>query len=387
MTATSTTPSADSGTRRTYFPALDGVRAVAVMVVVVAHGSVRLWPVEMRLRSGWVGVQMFFVLSGFLITYLLLAEKESTGRISLRDFYIRRGLRIWPLYYAVLAVYAFVLPRLSSSSFSGVFVGMADEAWPEYQSSLWPHVIFLQNYLVDVADVRIGLGVFWSLAVEEHFYLVWPLVVVLLHRRLLPMTLAGVVAAGVWFSAGYDSGFLAREPGWGEWTHTNMQAIAIGCAIGYAWAHHNDLFARIPERAAVIARGLAWTAIALVVVDGFAPVRGKLWLPSGYVLLQLTVIVSTAIVIIGVLASRDRPSRFLGQAAVVHLGRTSYGIYLTHILVLGVFAQAAGQWREHPIARWVAMLVFCWLTTVVADFLYRRFERPILQIKDRFQRF
>ncbi len=383
----STATAISTGSNRTYFPALDGIRAIAVMIVVVAHGSVRLWPQDVRLRSGWVGVQIFFVLSGFLITYLLLAEKQRTSRISLKDFYIRRGLRIWPLYYGMLALYAFVLPRLDSTSFSGVFIGIDSPDFEGYRSALWPHVVFLQNYLVDVADVRLGLGVYWSLAVEEHFYLVWPLLVVLFSRKALPWLLGLTVVGSAASSILYDLRVLPFQPGYGELTHNNLFAIAAGCLVGYAWAFHAETITALGNRAVRSASAVAWIIIGLVVVNGSAMVDLTL-IPGPNTVAKLLVVASSAILIVGIISRpTDHKFRLLSLPHTVHIGRISYGIYLTHALVLGAFARSASLWNDSVLGAVAGMVIFAWLAVVVADFIYRRFEAPILLVKKRFQRF
>jgi peptidoglycan/LPS O-acetylase OafA/YrhL len=117
----------DGSYHRRRFLALDGLRGVAVLLVVLAHGTQvhgsqeRLLPETLKFNGGWIGVVVFFVLSGFLITHLLLEERTRTGGISLSKFYLRRALRIWPLYFAVLGVYVFVLPLFDSGNFGSIY--------------------------------------------------------------------------------------------------------------------------------------------------------------------------------------------------------------------------------------------------------------------------
>src|ERR1700741_4392574 len=146
-------------------PQLDAIRGIAILVVVVhnLHG-LDFPPLSLVTNYGWMGVDLFFVLSGFLITGILLDTKLSEHYF--RNFYARRGLRIWPLYYAVLLFMFVVVPLLRPQDTAELF---------QRSSPWWSYPLFLQNFLVNAPALAVGpLGVSWSLAVEELFYLVWP---------------------------------------------------------------------------------------------------------------------------------------------------------------------------------------------------------------------
>src|SRR5271170_1594067 len=150
-------------------PQLDAVRGVAVLLVLL-HNTDIYPSLHLHLISdnGWMGVDLFFVLSGLLITGILLDTKRSEGYF--RNFYSRRCLRIWPLYYSVLLFMFVIVPFVRPSEAHAVFEARS--------SPWWAFPIFLQNFLVRIPAMATGpLGVTWSLAVEEQFYLVWPLVV------------------------------------------------------------------------------------------------------------------------------------------------------------------------------------------------------------------
>jgi peptidoglycan/LPS O-acetylase OafA/YrhL len=150
-------------------PQLDAVRGIAVLLVLLhntdVYPSLHLGIIS---RNGWMGVDLFFVLSGFLITGILLDAKQSDGYF--KNFYARRCLRIWPLYYSALLFMFVIVPFLRPSETHAIFEPRS--------SPWWAYPVFLQNFLVPIPTMAIGLlGVTWSLAVEEQFYLVWPLVV------------------------------------------------------------------------------------------------------------------------------------------------------------------------------------------------------------------
>src|SRR5213594_1167134 len=144
-------------------PQLDGIRGVAILVVII-HNSGRF---PRLFANGWMGVDLFFVLSGFLITGILLDTKESEGYF--KNFYIRRCLRIWPLYYSLLLSMFVLVPLLRPSEAHIVF---------EKSSPWWAYPLFLQNFLIPISTNAAGpLAITWSLAIEEQFYLVWAVVV------------------------------------------------------------------------------------------------------------------------------------------------------------------------------------------------------------------
>src|SRR6266852_6534903 len=151
-------------------PQLDAVRGVAILLVIFHNASGKFPSLHLQglFANGWMGVDLFFVLSGFLITGILLDTKQSEGY--LKNFYARRCLRIWPLYYSLIFFMFAVLPFLSHSEGHTVF---------ERSSPWWAFPLFLQNFLIfPVSTAAAGpLGVTWSLAIEEQFYVVWPLVV------------------------------------------------------------------------------------------------------------------------------------------------------------------------------------------------------------------
>ena len=178
--------------KKVYFPNLDGLRFYAFLAVFFAHSFwtefdyMRLNPAFHFLKEvaykGVLGVNFFFVLSGFLITYLLLEEKAVTGKVNIPAFYMRRILRIWPLYYFVVFVGFVVVPFVQSR---------LGQPTPERGNILY-YLAFLGNF--DVKPTSAVLGILWSIAVEEQFYLVWPVVFSIVppryYRFLFPVIIA-----------------------------------------------------------------------------------------------------------------------------------------------------------------------------------------------------
>src|SRR5579872_5946528 len=151
-------------------PQLDAVRGLAILLVIV-HNTNGKFPglhLQTLFQNGWAGVDLFFVLSGFLITRILLDSKQSGD--ALRNFYARRCLRIWPLYYALLFFMFVIVPVIRPSESAAIFAPRS--------SPWWAYPVFLQTFLIPSASGATGpLAVTWSLAVEEQFYLIWPWIV------------------------------------------------------------------------------------------------------------------------------------------------------------------------------------------------------------------
>lgn len=198
-------------------PSLDGVRAISIGLVIVAHLDLgRHVPGLWRLDSGNLGVRIFFVISGFIITTLLLSELRQTGAISLAAFYRRRAFRILPAFYVFLAV-----------------VALLTEHWGDATTStatlkLWPAAVFLGDY----SNVPLIVGHTWSLAVEEQFYLLWPSVLLLLGLRRSVMGCAAVLVAAPIFRILAEAGIWPASPRYAF--ECVADALAVGCLLALA---------------------------------------------------------------------------------------------------------------------------------------------------------
>jgi peptidoglycan/LPS O-acetylase OafA/YrhL len=307
--------------------ALDGVRGVAVLLVLVYHfilyggptPPLSAHPLFYGLAlSGWVGVDLFFVLSGFLITGILYDAKASTRYF--QNFYARRVLRIFPLYYGVLLLVLVVLPQVFSHS-ARLGLLRQDASW------YW-------TYLANVQIARSGwgpfpaLGHFWSLAVEEQFYLVWPVVVLLLSRRsLLYACLACLIAscllrAGL-HQAGHSIAAYVLTP-------ARADTLALGAFVALVLRGPNG-----------VARLRRWSPLvlapALTGVVGIFFWRGSDYHDPVVQTLGFTLLACLFASLVGVAVSSPGPSlpqRLLGTPLLVVFGRYSYGLYVFHHLLL-----------------------------------------------------
>lgn len=338
-------------------PALDGVRALAVALVLLGHVDDILLPGGRDpVPGGFLGVDVFFVLSGFLITRLLLDERTRTGRLSLGRFYLRRSARLLPAVAVLLAAHA-VWISLANVGVDGatqldsmVLVGLYVSNWSQQ---------------LDL-DLAFGLGHLWSLSVEEQFYVAWPLLVWATRRRagwLWVVILGGIAAAvGV------------RHDLWGDglhWLHiyirtdARMDALLVGCALGIA--HHRGWADGVPVG---VRRGAG--TVGLVVVVGsamaFQPHRHFLYGP-GFTL----VAVASGLLVLGVLEPGGWLHRALTRPAVRAVGRVSYGVYLWHF---PVFLGVVHAWPDGPGSARVAVAVAVTALAVVTSWTV--VERPVL---------
>jgi peptidoglycan/LPS O-acetylase OafA/YrhL len=342
------------GPRLGYRPALDGLRALAVLGVVAFHGAPQLVP------GGYVGVDVFFVLSGFLITTLLLEELDSRATVSLRRFYARRALRLVPALVAMVAV-VMVVEAVRPP------VGIPVNAARDGLSAL----AYVSNWMLAWHRSAGGLlGHTWSLAQEEQFYLVWPVVLLGLLRvggRRFAAVACLSGAGTVWFlraiafSHGVSKVRLYHGP------DARADALLIGCAL--ALARSLGYTPRVP-RAVLVASIATLGAVAL-----WVPRSSGLLYSGGFTVIAFA---AAAIIVRIVVVPHPRLVSVLSRDPLVRLGRISYGIYLWHAPIYLVV---------HPLIGGPAWLGPLWLTPLAvgaAQMSFRFIERPALAAKARF---
>lgn len=369
----------------THSPSLDGLRAIAVLLVVIEHGSVRFLPQNLWLVFGRIGVGIFFVLSGYLITSLLLSERANRGRISLRDFYVRRALRIWPLYYAVLLLQIVALLHVSSQAWGGVWVSTDSPKYEAFTQVWWSYLVFVQNYFSDVHHhVSLALGVYWSLAIEEQYYLVWPLVLIALSRVrwrwTIPAFLVGAIMMSLLLRALTIGGYLGATGGGIErMTHTNIFGLAVGSLL--AWTRWDRLQRGGPARGGgLFGATLAWIVLVALILRVTRPAMNAGWamkLPyfDYYDPLLLSIVMAAIIDYVAWGGAAWSPLRW---RPMTYIGRVSYGMYLLHPLVLGVALHALHS------RGWGQVAIYMLATLGVAAASYELFEKRILRLKRRF---
>ncbi|HVE81465.1 MAG TPA: acyltransferase [Myxococcales bacterium] len=368
-----------------HFPELDGVRGVAILLVLLLHhlGGVRLGPLGTPFRAGWMGVDLFFVLSGLLITRILLRQRGRPGYF--RSFYARRALRIWPLYTLVLAFALLGAWRIPGLSYE----------MPAPQSAAY--ALYVQNLVYPGSYGPWPLKVTWSLAIEEQFYVAWPLLVALLPERWLRRFLWGVVAAMPvvrWAALAAGASPLL------VYMHTGcrLDGLAAGGLLALALAQPGPGPGRFLSRArwgallVPAACALVWSPLmgGDALIQRPEAVAGAELLAAGgvYTLLSLGFGGVVAMVVGGggVPAAR---ALFSGRA-LRWLGTRSYGLYLYHGITIHLDQALLRPWlRDHLGGRMAANAAGLALAVggllALAELSFRFFEQPLLSLKSRFQ--
>ena len=340
-------------------PDIEGLRAVAVLAVVLYHGRL------LGLHGGFIGVDVFFVVSGYLITRLILGELARTGRIALRVFWARRARRLLPASALVVVVTAIgahvILPPLTQRTVVTDVVAAAT-----FSSNF-----LFADRLGSYFGAQLGQSTpspllhFWSLAVEEQFYLCWPPLLVLLMRRprqYRRLVLAAVVTLGV-LGFVLAAWMTPRAPSWAFFLlPTRMGELLAGALLAVLGSQ----VAVIPARARTV---LAWGGLGLIVLACFRFDEAMAW-PGTAVLVP---VLATMAVIIGGVAAPDSwsPARLLGVPPLQWVGKHSYALYLWHWPVF-VFAEARGV----PLA-WPGAVVAIAVSVGLAALSVRFVEDPV----------
>ena len=349
-----------------YIPHFDGLRGIAILAVFVAHSEFILaLPHGHVLQYGRIGVDLFFVLSGFLITGILLDSKGS--RNYFRNFYMRRALRIWPLYYLILIIAFVALP-------------LALPGMREWTSRQWPHFVFyIQNLRLN-PRLPAALAPTWSLAVEEQFYMTWPLLVFLLGRRALHWTLLSAIGFSL---ALRITGFELHAPL--EFIHnftlSRLDPIAFGC-LAALWMRAPgctpDLWRRWSVRAIWI--GLSGMLVCRILWNDQSTVVSYPFMALGFTGLLGIALVADA--------KKSRWGRFLVNPCLRYTGKISYGLYLIHMPLFIC-------WRNFVVDRNLPLqgsilgnlssaAIQFGLAFLLAILSWRMFESPLLRLKRYF---
>jgi len=370
---------------RIHFAGLHALRGLAALSVVVSHvegfraksGMPHHNDMEWMRALGPSAVNFFFCLSGFLITYLLFEERRRAGDIDVKRFYVRRALRIWPLYFTVVLAGLLVFPAFIDAP------GFVD-ATKVNGALLWGSLLFFAPNLTFAAFGHVRfLGPTWSIGVEEQFYLLWPFLVRVCRRTKTFLGLMMILFIGLF--ACRTLVLLHRLPQpemvsdhvWGVMTTlvrlSRFEFMLCGAAAAVLVFHRRSLvdklFSPVVQAAGIV---LWWGVLA----SGFAAT------PVG----QLGQMLSVVVILVGT-SCHPRPLLRLNGKAWDTLGQLSFGIYLLHAPVLLGVLDVGRRWGADPhawtttLATHVAAVV---LTVLLAAASYRLLESPFLRLKKRF---
>jgi peptidoglycan/LPS O-acetylase OafA/YrhL len=339
---------------------LDGLRGIAVLAVMAVHTNISLG------QAGYLGVDIFFVLSGYLITTILLRERERSGRISLGGFYARRALRLYPALVALVLV-SLLIPTIVGFATRG----NAFRAAPIILGYLGDFAVF-SHWSWNIDPFR----QVWTLGIEEQFYLLWPAFVILTMRSrfgLRATSAAATLGAGYGLVSMITLAAGAAHPGRIVYFRPDIRAgaILVGCALALALEHRRVRGDRI-----TLPSGIGWVAAGLLAADLVAgPNQLK---SSAYTLAIPAAWVLSATLIAEFVTSPERLlARLVGARILAAVGVISYGLYLIHPIVFEYFS------RQGDLKRHIAMPLAATISLVLAIISYQVIEKPFLRLKSR----
>jgi peptidoglycan/LPS O-acetylase OafA/YrhL len=350
---------------RIYLPGLNGLRALAALTVLVSHiffDSFGKWGIEPLILPLFTdGVTLFFVISGFLITYLLLEEINKTETINIPKFYIRRLLRIWPIYYLYILIVIFALFIIGKQS--------------DVLNDMLYYYIFFAANIPFLSATGISLIVhYWSIGVEEQFYIFWPWLVKLLKNKIL-ITATSVLLFWLFLKFGFYILYTNQSLAYKFINVTRFHCMMIGAIGAISYFNKNCLFLKIFTNRWV--QTVAWIFFLL---SGFffeyipAVIRAEC-----VALLSLFLIMSQI---------EGKPKFInLENKYLDFIGKISYGIYVIHPLII-FFLSAIWIKIDLKIPFIAQYVLICFtvpfITILVAWLSYKYFEKPFLTLKNRF---
>lgn len=344
-----------------YFYNLDKLRFFAFFLVFWQHGFADSFAnitfidkeiIRSLTYTGGIGVHIFFVISGFLITFLLLKEYEKKGRISVKNFYIRRILRIWPLYYLIMGLGIFLLPQLINTF--------------KWSGNTYFNFLFLNNFDMENPNNTANVGIAWSVAIEEQFYLFWPLIFTFFSRNIWNLFIFCFFA----FIVSIVFTFMDPEA---SYFHTlgNLNFLMAGCmgAIIY-----NKYYQLLYEGIMSKKKNLAIAIIIIALLILFKSIASIILLPFFYLYIILYFVSNNRLT--------EKKSIF------AELGKYTYGMYMYHPIIIIMIKIAFDRFGFDYINNIPANTILssiALITTIVLSFLsYELMEKKFLNLKRRF---
>jgi peptidoglycan/LPS O-acetylase OafA/YrhL len=358
-------------TKKIYFNHLDAIRFFAALAIFLGHGFLA-WRgyfsanqgadlpefVKTFMTNTGLGVEWFFYISGFLITYILLKEKEATGKIAIAKFFIRRALRIWPLYFLLIAITPLLISWMPGND-------------PHYV----PNLLFIGNFdVIWDGQTHFPFSHFWSIAVEEQFYLIWPFVIAFIPRkRLMPVFL---ILIGVSIFARYS--FVGLENQYQNlYYHTlcRMDTLVIGAISALYFDKYAVNF--------VLKKGvLLLTFLGLFALLFFTVSNDWVSVPSAlgkkYIYLIPMALITLHFV------SNNKPHRFPKLSNIInYLGKSSYGLYMIHNFVVLIVVDRVMLNNGLNIG-WLFWVIYAVITFALVFVSFEFLEKPFLKLKKHF---
>jgi len=364
--------------RRTiYFENLDALRAFAALSVIFFHITVWLkFPktsfcqaaaklISQNGVGGPMGVTFFFILSGFLITYLMFFEKEKYRRFSIKDFYIRRVLRIWPLYFFSLAIGFFIYPLL---------LGFFQNGYT-HNSSFLLYSLFLANFdnIKTTADNGL-LGVQWSVAIEEQFYLIWPLIFVFSNKKIFPFIASLILFFSLLFyGLTYTDWKIAYYHTASQFSYLSFGAILAW--LSFFYIAKVEFFFRYISKLIIILIYVCGCLLVFYQKELFgihqvisAMVRISVMLFLGFIIMEQNF-------------SKNSFVKVGNFRLLSWLGKISYGLYLLHMVAIYLVLQL---FNNNPNLIVVESFLVLLMTILLSYLSYQYLEKYFLRLKEKF---
>ena len=373
-----TQPSFADYQRRKYLPELDGLRAISVLLVVSVH--LHDFEAVWKWLAGWQGVTVFFVLSGYLITTLSLREEGQRGAVSLAAFYVRRSLRIFPLYYLTLAAYCGLIFALGLNPEKRFLLSGAMPYYLLYFQEV-PFFYGLPGESGVIQHANIPFYQSWSLGIEEKFYLVWPVLAFVMWRGRSVLRLQGSAALVLLFAlkpplfalAGHEPAAAVLYP---------YYPILAGCLLA-VMLHDRTWYERLRFLGT-----RAWTVATLTLFVALHLARPQIPGDARTLAYLCDTAYSCAVTafLASVLLGEGRVQKALRWEPLVSVGKLSYGIYLVHILCLNVAQRVFPPHTGRVAVSIGAYLLTCVFAIVVAKLLAAVVEKPCIEIGRRWSK-
>jgi len=362
---------------KVYFPNLNGLRFIAAFMVIIHHleqllniyGYHNYWDNRVIAILGILGVKLFFVLSGFLLTYLLLAEERENKKISIKNFYIRRILRIWPLYYIVITLSFFLLNRIELFNIPYFTDHLNENLWSYFTLFLFliPNVaLYNKGAIVPYATQS------WSVGVEEQFYLLWPILIRFFKNKLL-LLLGVIISIGLLKHFGFD--FIKKYIYWNNFLdeveifirHFSIDSMAVGGLFALI------LFEKYTLLKYLLINIVLFLSIGLTIF--FISFSIKVPFVDAYAILFALIILN--------LAANKTVKNLMENVILKYLGKISYGLYMYHVVVIVFAIKLFNYWGL--LQNHLLLLLFSTLLTILlASLSYKFIEKFFISFKTRF---
>jgi peptidoglycan/LPS O-acetylase OafA/YrhL len=388
MSLTMPQPAIAPAKTRVFFPNLDGLRFISFFVVFLHHCYLSFFsyletsePTAFAIQSflfkyGTLGVNFFFVLSGFLITYLLIKEKEVTGTIHVGNFYVRRILRIWPLYFLIIIMGFIIFP---------MFKKMGGEV-PQESANPWYYIFLAGNFdymhTWPAKPDAIILSVLWSVCVEEQFYLAWPLILKLVPVRFYKFIFGGIILGSLIFRSFYTAHTEADHAVRYFHSLSLIGDMALGAMV--AWLVSS------PGKFRDFITNLSKPAIAFIYLGALCVSLGKEYVfPYGVPIIFERLVIGSffALIIAEQNYAKNSFFKMSRWRLMSKLGVYTYGLYCLHLLGMYITVRIVVKLGWHEEKLWVAVvsaLLALLLSIGISIASYHLFEKWFLKWKDKF---